>query len=1036
MLRRSRSVRSRFARPRPSGTHAGRSWARAPRLPRSVITLVALLTLAVTAFAVGAGAQVAPQVAAPAFDFQSELRGSGDADARTGVVQASAAQLAAVEAIGADARWNEFGTPSSMIKHGDVLASGLSGDAVTVARSWLRANRGLFRLSEQGVDDLELLVSQPLGSGRTVVFRQRFNGLPAAMDGLVSLAVKGGSVVYVSSSIAADTDAPSAPSLTAAQAFSTAAAVNGRRVDAAKVQVTGQRDGWSSLKVEGLSAPQFTRLAALPTPNDGVRLVHDSVVMDNSNPALPVGSRELVDANTGKVWLSEDLFEHASDDPEWSVFPSNPKLDYSSDDIRELWCWEGNSASCDREVQNPASPFPWDVDTATGLSTNTSAGNNARSFEKWHTTQNSAIGTVPMTPSPTRTYTYPWTNQWFEERCNPTTTFTSPQRNDIDAALANLFVMHNRMHDWSYRLGFTEQTWNLQNDNFGRGEDGGDPEMGNAQAGGVVGGPPAAPSRDNANQGTGPDGQPPVTNMFLWQPLPGGFYAPCVDGDYDMAVIAHEYGHAISNRQVAGPDAGYQNVGQSGGMGESWSDLFAMEYLQEYGLVRPEQTNPFAIGAYATGDDVVGIRNYAMNKSPLNYSDIAYDLVGLQVHADGEIWSATNFDIRQALIRKYDKKFPAGDRTLQVACADGKVPVDKCPGNRRWVQLVFDGQLLLAQSTPTFVDHRDSILASDFVRFGGANQKELWDAFARRGLGQTALSEGHLDQDPDPSFISPHTRSGTVQFRPFDLSGPIAGAKLFIGHYEGRVVPVADTDPATPIPDTVDMIPGEYDIIVQAPGHGAKRGEIEVQSGRTTRPLLFLPRNLASAANGATASGDGINTGNLIDDTEASNWASLGSPVAGKKVTVRLDPSRPWHWISRANVSAQLRPQIANDPGGDTGTQNRFSALRKFELWTCVIDSTNDCAEDTDFRRAYTSPSDAFPAVKPRPRAPELKLDTFRFAPTRASVVQLRVATNQCTGAPDYAGDQDDDPNNVTDCTTGSPQANIVRAAELQLFNF
>ena len=42
--------------------------------------------------------------------------------------------------------------------------------------------------------------------------------------------------------------------------------------------------------------------------------------------------------------------------------------------------------------------------------------------------------------------------------------------------------------------------------------------------------------------------------------------------------------------------------------------------------------------------------------------------------------------------------------------------------------------------------------------------------------------------------------------------------------------------------------------------------------------------------------------------------------------------------------------------------------------------------------------------------------------------------TNQCTGTPDYAGDQDDDPDNVTDCATGSVQAFNVRAAELQVF--
>jgi hypothetical protein len=72
-----------------------------------VVTLVALLTLVLTAFAGGAGAQTPRRAGAPeTFDFQGELRGSADADARAGAVQPTAAQLGAVAAMRADARWN------------------------------------------------------------------------------------------------------------------------------------------------------------------------------------------------------------------------------------------------------------------------------------------------------------------------------------------------------------------------------------------------------------------------------------------------------------------------------------------------------------------------------------------------------------------------------------------------------------------------------------------------------------------------------------------------------------------------------------------------------------------------------------------------------------------------------------------------------------------------------------------------------------------------------------------------------------------
>ena len=49
-----------------------------------------------------------------------------------------------------------------------------------------------------------------------------------------------------------------------------------------------------------------------------------------------------------------------------------------------------------------------------------------------------------------------------------------------------------------------------------------------------------------------------------------------------------------------------------------------------------------------------------------------------------------------------------------------------------------------------------------------------------------------------------------------------------------------------------------------------------------------MPTNLASSTAGATVSGDGINLARLVDDDEATNWASLGGPVAGKQVSVNL----------------------------------------------------------------------------------------------------------------------------------------------------
>ena len=53
---------------------------------------------------------------------------------------------------------------------------------------------------------------------------------------------------------------------------------------------------------------------------------------------------------------------------------------------------------------------------------------------------------------------------------------------------------------------------------------------------------------------------------------------------------------------------------------------------------------------------------------------------------------------------------------------------------------------------------------------------------------------------------------------------------------------------------------------------------------------------------------------------------------------------------------------------------------------------------------------------------------------TRAAAIRLVVLENQCTGYAGYAGEQDNDPANATDCKTASDRGTIVHAAELQVF--
>ena len=753
--------------------------------------------------------------------------------------------------------------------------------------------------------------------------------------------------------------------------------------------------------------------------------------------------------------------------PEWNQFFANPPIgttvaNYPSTDTREVICWntlvygDAAPAGCALDVANQASRAPWDVNTKApgNPPTYTTIGNNARAAESWY---------APYGPGPTgfrpvsaeREYDYPWTNAWYEstnpadpgQGCSPTELATPGEGNDISAATAALFAAHNRIHDWSYNLGFTEQAYNLQDNNFGTtpASRENDPEIGNVQAGAVNGGAPTYLGRDNANQITLNDGIAPITNMYLWQPIAAAFYAPCVDGDYDVSVIAHEYGHAIQNRMVAGPDAGLSGL-QARSMGESWSDLTAIEYLYEYGYNPTDGENRYAVGPYVTGERQAGIRNYGMNASPLNYSDIEYDPNGVaSPHADGEIWSAANFEIRSLLMDKYDARYPSAPGTaLQKRCADGRTDALDCPGNRRWAQIFHDAFLLMP-SAVSFLDARDAYLAADRMRFEGANQKELWLGFARRGMGEGARSNTNNDRNPTPSFASPLEDNAEISFRPVGQGGSqINNFKVYVGRYEARAVPVADGLSSTALTRTATLAPGTYEFVVQAPGYGMQRTTQTFEAGETGTRAIRMQQNWASSSLGArptptsdgTTGAGGSSATQLIDETEATNWRADG-PVAGKQVTVDL--ANGAHAVSRVQVSALLRPQDTSNKFGDTDTQGRFSALRQFEILTCRANGANDCSDpNRGFTSVYTSPETAetgpASADEPRPTAPDLQLASFDVRRTNATHVQLRVLANQCTGAPAYQGDPDADPANNSDCTSGSDQDTVVRAAELQVF--
>ena len=197
-------------------------------------------------------------------------------------------------------------------------------------------------------------------------------------------------------------------------------------------------------------------------------------------------------------------------------------------------------------------------------------------------------------------------------------------------------------------------------------------------------------------------------------------------------------------------------------MGEAFGDLNAMEYVNEYHYV-PVSGNKFVEGAYVTGNPspASGLRDELADErrlpepgpnphvNSLNLGDYEFDFDGQEVHADGEIWIASNYTLRQLFLNRY----PAHGTAVDISVRDRAA----CPSTSALVtgagcQLYFDAMLLMPTG-PTLIDARDAMLAADQTRFGGANQDLIWRGFAERGFGPVRVDDRAERQQPGPGLL-------------------------------------------------------------------------------------------------------------------------------------------------------------------------------------------------------------------------------------------------------------------------------------------
>ncbi|MCQ9640544.1 T9SS-dependent M36 family metallopeptidase [Chryseobacterium sp. WG14] len=206
----------------------------------------------------------------------------------------------------------------------------------------------------------------------------------------------------------------------------------------------------------------------------------------------------------------------------------------------------------------------------------------------------------------------------------------------------------------------------------------------------------------------------------------------------DNGIVAHEYGHGISNRLTG---QGYSCLNSAEQMGEGWSDYFALMLT-----TRPGDTSALArsIGTYSSGQDAAGtgirLAKYSPDFSINNYTYGRTNTVSGS-HAIGFIWATMLWDLTWKYIEKYGY--------------NSDVMVSPTSGNAKALQIVVDA-LKLQACNPSFVDGRDAILQADVVGNAGADKCMIWNAFAKRGLGVNASAGSNtLANDQVEDFTVP-----------------------------------------------------------------------------------------------------------------------------------------------------------------------------------------------------------------------------------------------------------------------------------------
>jgi len=885
---------------------------------------VALLLLALPAAAVGQRSvqkppRVKPERARGVLDVRAEAQAT-PADP-TAAQEALRRSLGLQGVVDVDSL---TGTPRVVAKLDGFLTGPSSRDAKDVALDYVREHPDVFLLDEEDLAGLRVTRDYTDIAGiQHIVWAQTAGGIATFDNDLRANVTADGRLVNVLGSPLPDLServAALVPSVDATGAVSAALRSVGRELRSARVLSRGV----GPKQPTRLAGGHRANLVFFNTPR-GVKLAWRATAFADADEVYDT----VVDAVSGEVLRRVNEVAHASGDA-WGYYPgaavggSQLTRTFAAGWSTISTRLEGDFVHVFRDINDD------DIAGASEQVPSNGGGNWTYPFMEF--TSNPLSMCSPSQCS------------WDSYEPGPPASWKT---NDEQNA-TQVFYFVNTFHDWlaGAPFGFDAASGNFE---FG------DKVKAHANDGANKGtintflgpGMPDEAHVNNANMLTLPDDTPPIMQMYLFtsttgpNPPPGVPLDPTpdVNGGDDASIVYHEYTHGLSNRLITYSDGfGALDSWQSGAMGEAWSDWYAMDYLASHS---DTGSAPFYADDTATEGEIV-LGSYADNGQRLlrtegldcpvgssdpncpgtstadaggyTYGDFGKVFVaGPEVHADGEIWAQTLWDLRDAIDIE-DARF------------------------------LITEAMRLSPPNPSFLDMRNAILLADVADGGTDNSTAIWQVFADRGMGFFAHATNANDVEPAENFaVAPDpnvtgTLEGTVTDQ--DTGLPLAGAAVTAGN-ERTTTDAAGQYSLSEVP--VATYPAIF--ATKSGYQDGTAADVDITDGGTTTQNLVIRRDWSARSGGAvvqTFTGPnfgaiGCGPGEAIDQAHVMGWST--AKPAPRSITVRLPK-----FVDVTGV--RIDPgAICGDPDNASTQGYRIDVSKNNVSWTKIKESSFTLAQ-------------------------------------------------------------------------------------------